>query len=117
MRNDAILLSNHGVRAGQAASILNTQHGTRIQPNDIHRIKSLKRQIDKGDTISIQEPECQRLLKTITNYGDYYRVKVNENNREMECIFYWDPQDVQLARRFCQVSDFLLICMLTSISR
>src|SRR5579864_2471334 len=34
VRNEAIFLSSHGIKAGQAASILNARHGTQIQPDD-----------------------------------------------------------------------------------
>ena len=102
VRRQTILLANHGIRAEQAASIVNAQYGTRIQPNDIHRIKSLHRR-DQAETVGVNETECQRLLRTITSYGDQYRTKVKSSTYEMECIFYWDPEDVQLARRFCQV--------------
>jgi hypothetical protein len=53
--------------------------------------------------MGIMEPECQRLLNTITSYGDRYRIKVKDDTCEIECIFYWDPEDIQLARHFCQV--------------
>ena len=102
VRRQAIFLSNYGIRAGQAASIVNAQHGTRLQADDIHRIKSLNRR-DHAEIVGIQESECQRLLHTITSYGDQYRTKVMDNTSEMECIFYWDPEDVQLACCFCQV--------------
>ena len=105
MRRQTILLTNHGIRAGQAASIVNAQYGTRIQPNDIHKFQSLHRR-DQAETVDINETECQRLLRTITSYhsyGDQYRTKVKSNTYEMECIFYWDPEDIQLARHFCQV--------------
>jgi hypothetical protein len=47
--------------------------------------------------------ECQQLMKAITDEGDRYRVKFKADTQIMECIFYWDPADVQIARRFCQV--------------
>ena len=47
--------------------------------------------------------ESQRLLNTITRAGDRYHVKYKEGTQIMDCIFYWDPSDVQLARRFSQV--------------
>ena len=102
MRRHTILLANHGIRAGQAASIVNAQYGPRIQPNNIHKIKSLHRH-DQAKTVGINETECQRLLRTITSYGDQYRTNVKSSTSEMECIFYWDPEDVQLACRFGQV--------------
>ena len=100
VRRQAIFLSNYGLRAGQAASIVTAQHGTRLQADDIHRIKSLNR-CDQAEIVGIQESEC--LLYMVTSYGDQYRTKVTDNTSEMECIFYWDPEDVQLACCFCQV--------------
>ena len=47
--------------------------------------------------------ESQRLLDEIGKNGDQYRVKFRDNTEVMDCIFYWDPMDVQLAHRFSQV--------------
>ena len=54
---------------------------------------------DAGVTTS----ESQCLLNAITRAGDRYRVKYKEGTQIMDCIFYWDPSDVQLTRRFSQV--------------
>ena len=94
----------NGVRAGQAASFLNSQHDTRIQAKDIHRvvetnIENLQSLSDAGLTPT----ESQRLLQAITNSGDQYRIKFKDNSQVMDCIFYWDPTDVRLAQRFSQV--------------
>ena len=93
-----------GIRAGQAAAFLNTQHHTRIQGKDIHRIiqtntKNLRSLSDAG----LAPNESQRLLQAIISYGDQYRIKFRDDTQVMDCIFYWDPTDVQLARRFSQV--------------
>ena len=94
----------NGIRAGQAAAFLNSQHNTRIQGKDIHRVvqtnsENLRSLSDAG----LAPNESQRLLQEITNFGDQYRVKFRENSQVMDYIFYWDPTDVQLARRFSQV--------------
>ena len=47
--------------------------------------------------------ESQSLLAEITKQNDQYRIKFKDDTQAMDCIFYWDPSDVQLARRFCQV--------------
>ena len=47
--------------------------------------------------------ETQRLIDEIERNGDQYRVKYKEGTQIVECLLYWDPTDVQLARRFCQV--------------
>ena len=47
--------------------------------------------------------ESQHLLNAITSIGDRYHVKYKEGTQIMDCIFYWDPSDVQLAHRFSQV--------------
>jgi len=47
--------------------------------------------------------ETQRLIDEIERNGDQYRVKYKEGTQIVECLLYWDPMDVQLARRFCQV--------------
>ena len=67
VRCRTIPLANHGIRAGQAVSIVNAQHGTRIQANDIHRIKSLHL-YDQAETVGVNESECQRLLRRSISY-------------------------------------------------
>ena len=47
--------------------------------------------------------ESQSLLAEITKQNDQYRIKFKDDTQAMDCIFYWDPSDIQLARRFCQV--------------
>ena len=94
----------NGIRSGQAASFLNSKFHTRIQPKDIHRIVQTNHQnalslSDAGLTTS----ESQRLVNEIIKNNDQYRIKFKDGTQVMECIFYWDPSDVQLARRFCQV--------------
>ena len=41
-------------------------------------------------------------LSVSVYYGDQYRIKVKSSTYETECIFYWDPEDVQLARPFAR---------------
>ena len=96
---------NNDIRSRQAAFFLNSEYNTRIQSVDIHRIV----QINKEKTRSLSDAglsisESQRLLNTISQYNDRYRVKYKENNTQiMDCIFYWDSSDVQMTQRFCQV--------------
>ncbi len=105
VRETAIALMDNGVRSGHAASFLNSKYHTRIQPADIHRIV----QTNKENTRSLSEAglsisESQRLLSTISEHNDRYRVKYRDDNTQvMDCIFYWDPSDVPMAQRFCQV--------------
>ena len=54
---------------------------------------------DVGLSIS----QSQRLLDTIMRNNNHYHIKFKEGTCIMDCIFYWDPSDVKLARRFCQV--------------
>ena len=94
----------NGIRAGQAAAFLDSQHGTRIHGKDIHRIVQTNRKnLQSLSDVGLTPNESQRLLQAITNSGDQYRVKFRDNSQVMDCIFYWDPTDVQLARRFSQV--------------
>src|SRR5208282_5727598 len=51
--------------------------------------------------VNMSESQC--LLNDITCIGDRYRVKYKKNTQIMNCIFYWNPSDVQLARCFSQV--------------
>jgi len=96
------------LRSGQAASFLNAKHGTRLQPKDIHRIVQTNKEKTRAlsDT-GLSTSEIQRLMDEITRQGDQYRVKYKDNTQVMDCLLYWDPTDVQLARRFCQVNFYL----------
>ena len=99
--NAAALIKN-GVRSGQAASFLNSQYGTQIQPKDIHRIVQINKQnMQSLSDVGLSTSESQCLLDTITQHNDRYHIKFKENTQVMDCIFYWDPSDVQLAQCFC----------------
>ena len=104
VRQQAAALMANGIRARQAVTFLNSQHGTCIQAKDIHHvvqtnIENLQSLSDAGLTHN----ESQHLLQAITISGDQYCIKFKDNSQVMDCIFYWDPTDVQLARRFSQV--------------
>ena len=94
----------NGLKSGQAASYLNAKFNVRIQPADVHRItQTAKAKVQSLSDVGLSMTESQRLLTEITRQGDQYRVKFKDGTQVMDCIFYWDPTDVQLARRFCQV--------------
>jgi hypothetical protein len=94
----------NGIRSGQAATVLNEQFGTRIQPKDLHRIVQTNRENARSlSDAGLSTSESQRVLAEITKQNDQYRIKFKDDTQVMDCIFYWDPADVQLARRFCQV--------------
>ena len=104
IRKQAADLMATGIRAGQVAAYLNSQSNSRIRANDVHRIMQTNR--DKMRSLGdygLTPNESQRLLDEIGKNGDQYRVKFRDNTEVMDCIFYWDPMDVQLARRFSQV--------------
>ena len=104
VREQGAALMANGIRAGQAAAFLNSQHRTRIQGKDIHRIVQTNTESLRSLSDARLAPnESQRLIEAITNCGDQYRIKFRDNTQVMDCIFYWDPTDVQLARRFSQV--------------
>ena len=104
VREQVVALMANGIRAGQAAAFLNSQHSTRVQGKDIHRVVQMnKEHLQSLSDAGLTPNESQRLLQTITNMGDEYRIKFRGNTQVMDCIFYWDSMDVQLARRFCQV--------------
>ena len=108
IHSDAVLLMENGLRSGQAASFLNAKHGTRLHPKDMHRIVQTNKEKTRAlsDT-GLSTSEIQRLMDEITRQGDQYRVKYKDNTQVMDCLLYWDPTDVQLARRFCQVNFYL----------
>jgi len=109
VRHQAGALMANGITAGQAAAFLNSQHGTRIRAKDIHRIvQTNKENLRSLSDVGLTPNESQRLLQAITNSGDHYRIKFKDNSQTMDCIFYWDPTDVQLACRFSQVRLMIL---------
>jgi len=109
VREQAVNLMASGVKAGQAAAFLNIQHHGRIQPKDIHRLTQTNRENMRSlSDAGVTPNQSQQLLEAIRNHGDHYRVKFRNNTQIMDCIFYWDPADVQLARRFSQVSYFVI---------
>ena len=61
---------------------------------------------DKAKTLSdvgVERTEMQHLINEIENRKDQYRIKYQGDSDVMECLLYWNPADMQLARRFCQV--------------
>jgi len=104
VQQQGVSLLNHGIKAGQAAAFLNSHYSTRVRPKDLNRMLQTSR--EKTQSLSdrgLDHSECQRLLQKISLMGDQYRVKYQGNTQVMECIFYWDPTEVTLARRFSQV--------------
>ena len=81
----------------------------RIQGKDIHRIIQTNTESLRSLSDARLAPnESQRLIEAITNCGDQYHIKFRDNTQVTDCIFYWDPTDVQFARRFSQVCLFHL---------
>ena len=104
VRETAVDMLRHGNRPANISSYINDKHKTRIRGKDLHRIAQTEREAMKSlSDAGVSTSESQRLLDTITRVGDRYRVKYKEGTQIMDCIFYWDPSDVQLARRFSQV--------------
>jgi hypothetical protein len=94
----------HGNRPANISSYINDKHKTRIRGKDLHRIAQMGREAMKSlSDAGVSTSESQRLLDAIARAGDRYRVKYKEGTQIMDCIFYWDPSDVQLAHRFSQV--------------
>lgn len=93
-----------GIGAGQAAAFLNSQNNTRVRSKDLSRMNQTnKKKMQSLSDQDIESSECQRLLQAIIKNGDQYRVKFRGDTQVMDSIFYWDPTEVQLARRFSQV--------------
>jgi len=104
VRETAADMLRHGNRPANVSSYINDKHKTRIRGKDLHRIAQTEREAMKSlSDAGVSTSESQRLLDAITRAGDRYRVKYKEDTQIMDCIFYWDPSDIQLARRFSQV--------------
>lgn len=105
LHSDALLYMENGLRSGQAASVLNAKFGARIRPKDIHRIVQTNKEKTRSlSDAGVSTSETQRLMDEIVRQGDQYRVKYKDGTQVVDCLLYWDPTDVQLARRFCQVN-------------
>lgn len=97
-------LMRNQVVGGQAANIINDELKTCVTSRDVHRVmQTIKEKSLSLSDVGVPLSESQRLLNEITKNNDQYRVKYKDNTQIMECIFYWDPNDVALARRCCQV--------------
>ena len=104
LRQSAVHLMTSGIKLGQAASFLNTQYGTRIQPKDVHCIVQInKTNMRSLSDAGVSASESARLLDEIEKAGDQFRIKYRDGTQVMNYIFYWDPSDTQMAQRFCQV--------------
>ena len=105
IQEDAIIMMQNGIRARQVASTLEDKYKIPVRPTDVHHVMQTRRDNLKslGD-VGIQASETRRLLDEINKYNDQYRIKFKEDTQIMECILYWNPRDVELCRRFCQVS-------------
>jgi len=107
IHQEGVALLSTGIRAGQAAAYLNSQHQTRVRSKDLHRMSQTnKKNLQSLSEYRLEPSECQQLLQAITDNGDQYRVKFRDKTQVMDAIFYWDPTEVQLARRFSQVYGF-----------
>lgn len=115
LRSDALLFMSRGLRSGQAAAVLDAKYGSRIRPKDIHRIvQSDKEKSRSLSDAGVATSETQQLIDEIERNGDRYRVKYKEGTQIVECLLYWDPTDVQLSRRFCQVVRIILLLIVRS---
>ena len=103
IHTQAAALIHNGIKSGQAASYLNDQFGTRIQPKDLHHIVQTEREKEAMSRAALSTSDIQALADEITTQGDRYRIKYFNNTQVMQCFFYWDPSDLQLACRFSQV--------------
>jgi hypothetical protein len=104
-------MMQNGVRAGPTALVLKDHYGSLMWPRDIHRAMQTNR--DKAKSLSdagMEMTEIQRLIREIENHQDQYRIKYQCGTDIMECLFYWNPGDIQLARRFCQVKNGSAAC-------
>jgi hypothetical protein len=117
IQQHGVLMLSTGIRPGQAAACLNLQLNSRVRSGDLSRIdQTYKKNLRSLSECGLELSECQRLLQAITNNGDQYRVKFRGATQVMDSIFYWDPTEAQLARRFSQVFNLLIIADLRSFN-
>src|SRR5437762_3425423 len=109
-----MILAKNGVRANQAAGIIRDKFpGIYTQPVDIHRIRqSMKEKKQSFSDVGLANSEIQELITEINNQHDAYRIKYKGDTQVMDCLLYWNPEDIQLSRRFCQVCTLSLLLKL-----
>src|SRR6266496_5042265 len=104
IQEDAIIMMQNGIRAGQVASTLQDKYKIPIRSTEVHHVVQTRRDNLKSlSDVGIQASEIHHLLNEINKYNDQYHIKFEEDTQIMECILYWNLRDVELARHFCQV--------------
>ena len=103
VQDQAAILASRGVRAAMAAGILRDQFpGVLTQSRDVHRmIQTRKERQSSAGCLSTSE--IQLLIDAIRSQQDRYSVKFRGDTEVVDCLLYWNPSDLQLSRRFCQV--------------
>lgn len=114
VREQAAIMMRNGITAGQASIVLREQHGSLIQPKDIHRIAQTNRENTRSlSDGGLSMSDMQAIVYEIKKKNDQYRIKYKGETQVMDCLVYWNPSDIQLARRFCQVvSDALSLYLI-----
>ena len=85
IQDDAIIMLQNGIRAGQVASTLKDKSGIPARPKDVHPVMQMRRDNLKSlSDVGIQSSETRRLLDEINKFNDQYRIKFKEDTRIME---------------------------------
>ena len=89
IQEDAIIMMQNGIRAGQVASTLQDKYKIPIRSMNVHRVVQTRRDNLKSlSDVRIQTSEIRRLLNEINKYNDQYRIKFKKDTQIMECILY-----------------------------
>lgn len=104
IQEDVIIKMQNWIRAGQVVSILQDKHKIPIRSTDVHRVAQTRDDLKSLSDIGIEVFQIPRLLDEINKYNDQYRIKFKNDTQIMDCILYWNPRNVELACRFCQVT-------------
>src|SRR5579859_4283168 len=112
VQEQAAILTGRGVKSSMAAEIIRDQFpGILTQSADIHRMAQTRKQKQLSlSDIGLATSEIQQLITEIENQQDRYSVKFQGNTQVVECLLYWNPADLQLSRRFCQVLIAFILC-------
>ena len=109
-RNPAVqeqvaLLTRRGVRASMTAGIIRDQFpGVLTQRADVHRINQTRKKKQQSlSDVGLATSDIQELITEIQNQHDRYSIKFRGDTQVVDCLLYWNPADVDISRRFCQV--------------
>ena len=105
VQDQAAILTRRDVRASMAAGIIRDQFpGVLTQRADVHRMNQTRKEKQQSlSDVGLATSDIQELITEIRNHQDRYSVKFRGDTQVVDCLLYWNPADIELSRRFCQI--------------